>query len=329
MRRRRDFGSRNYQPQHNRNGYDDTRATEATHHRDVLRRIAKETLKVIPDITKQLSPSINVYHSTKLSCEDLPRLQPRYCPAFPERASIRVLNEDTLNAAIQISQFMRTGGTNPHLHDPRPLIINFASYKKPGGGWLNGAVAQKEAICHRSSLAVSLDESDYPLALDEAIYTPYIVVLRSDMASGYRLLFPHTPAKDLPLFSTITLAAIYRPRVQTFDVKDNHGGDSRSRPQWRKKQVFALDRHRNTTKDKMRLALRIVAIHRHRLLVLGALGCGVYGNPPEDVAHCWLEVLKEDEFSGHWWKGAWFAVYDSRNEGNYATFNRVLSGRQV
>ncbi|KAB8277751.1 hypothetical protein BDV30DRAFT_204935 [Aspergillus minisclerotigenes] len=196
MPRRRDYGSRNYQHQRNHNGYD-TRATEATHRRDVLRRTSKETLKVIPVITRQLSPSINVYHSTKPSCEDLPRLHPRYCPAFPERASIRVLNEDTLNTAIQISQVMRTGGINPRVHDPRPLIINFASYKKPGGGWLNGAVAQEEAICYRSSLAVSLDERDYPVALDEAIYSPSVVVLRDDMASGHRLLFPHTPAKDL------------------------------------------------------------------------------------------------------------------------------------
>ncbi|KAE8311157.1 hypothetical protein BDV41DRAFT_589824 [Aspergillus transmontanensis] len=320
MPRRRDFRSRNYQHQRNHNGYD-TRATEATRRRDVLRQTAKETLNVIPDITRQLSSSINVYHSTKLFCEDLHHLHPRYCPAFPECASIRVLNEDTLNAAIQISRFMRTGGINPLLHDPRPLISNFASYKKPGGGWLNGAVAQEEAICYRSSLAVSLDERDYPLELDEAIYTPSVVVLRSDMASSHRLLFPHTPAKDLPLVSAITLAAMYRPRVQTFDVKDNHGdsGNSRPRLQWREKQVFASDRHRNTTKDKMRLALRIAATRRHRLLVLGALGCGVYENPPRI----------SPTFSGHWWMEVWFAVYDPRNEGNYATFDRVLSGKMV
>ncbi|KAK6815525.1 hypothetical protein RU639_008931 [Aspergillus parasiticus] len=276
MPRRREFVSRNYQHQRNHNGYD-TKATEATHRRDVLRRTAKETLNVIPDITRQLSPSINVYHSAKLSCEDLPRLHPRNCPAFPERASIRVLNEDTLNAAIQISRFMRTGGINPRLHDPRPLIINFANYKKPGGGWLNGAVAQEEAICYRSSLAASIDERDYPLELDEAIYTPSVVVLRDDMDSGHRLLFPHTPAKNLPLVSAITLAAMYRPRMQTFDVKDNHGDSESTR----------------------------------------------------DIAHCWLEVLKEDEFSGHWWMEVWFAVYDPRNEGNYATFDRVLSGKMV
>jgi hypothetical protein len=41
--------------------------------------------------------------------------------------------------------------------------------------------------------------------------------------------------------------------------------------------------------------LRLAAYSHHRSLVLGALGYGaLYGNPPEDVAHCGLEVVREE-----------------------------------
>jgi uncharacterized protein (TIGR02452 family) len=79
----------------------------------------------------------------------------------------------------------------------------------------------------------------------------------------------------------------------------------------------------------MRLALRIAAFNKHSMLVLGALGCGVYANPPAEVAKCWLEVLKEDEFRGNWWHKVHFAVYDSKNEGIFETFRQILDGEEV
>ncbi|KAH6622563.1 hypothetical protein F5144DRAFT_594897 [Chaetomium tenue] len=114
------------------------------------------------------------------------------------------------------------------------------------------------------------------------------------------------------------IAALRNPRTQTFRLA---GGV--------RKTVFQSDTDRDLTKRNMRLVLRIAAHHRHRHLVLGALGCGVYANPPEDVAHCWLEVLREDEFSGGWWRQICFAVFDPSGTGNYDVFRRVLHDQQV
>lgn len=81
----------------------------------------------------------------------------------------------------------------------------------------------------------------------------------------------------------------------------------------------------------MRLVLRMAASKGHTSIVLGALGCGAFENPPEDVAHCWLEVLREDEFSGNWWKDVVFAVYDSNDtqDGNFNIFRTILHGKEV
>lgn len=98
--------------------------------------------------------------------------------------------------------------------------------------------------------------------------------------------------------------------------------------------VFRHAADRDLTKAKMRLALRAAAragSGSHELLVLGALGCGAFRNPPGEVARCWLEVLDgEAEFAGgRWFREIWFAVLDRRNEGNFDVFERVLGGREV
>ncbi|KAJ6018052.1 hypothetical protein N7451_001431 [Penicillium sp. IBT 35674x] len=222
------------------------------------------------------------------------------------------------------------------------MIINFASHRKPGGGWLNGAMAQEESICYRSSLSLSLDHSYYPLALDELIYSPYILIMRSDLASGHTLLeLPCATPQDLPVVSGITIAAVHQPAVQTvmidnpsirvskYTLCSHCGSPSPSSSRHCTRQVFARERDIELTKTKMRLALRAAALNGHVLLVLGALGCGVYANPPAEIAKFWLEVLSEHEFEGNWWREVYFAVYDSKNKGTFETFKEVLDGKKV
>jgi uncharacterized protein (TIGR02452 family) len=190
-----------------------------------------------------------------------------------------------------------------------------ASDKHPGGGWLRGSSAQEEALCYRSSLSLSLHESYYPWEPLDALYTKDVVIIRSSKADGHRLLWPEKRADQLPVASVISVAGIRQPALSTGGDKDG--------------QMFDSESERSLTKDKMRLALRIAARQGHEMLVLGALGCGAFGNPPQDVARCWLDVLQEDEFQGGWWSGIWYAVFDARNEGNFAVFNEILGSKTV
>ncbi|KAK4136105.1 hypothetical protein BT67DRAFT_461131 [Trichocladium antarcticum] len=286
-----------------------------------------ETLEASRDALQKLNNTDAEAVSTarKSTLYTLRRLDPNLCPNYPHPATIRVINQDTLSAAIDISSrpSPRTPGENP-----RPLVVNFANRHRPGGGWLNGAVAQEEALCYRSTLALSLNPRHYPLARDEALYSAHVMVLREEMAHGHGLL--QVPVSLLPVVSAVTVAAIRNPEVRTFVLPAPQAGNAgTATATTRKKHVFALDRDRNATKDKMRLALRLAVCHGHGELVLGAMGCGVFANPPEDVAHCWLEVLREDEFAGNWWREVCFAVFDATGEGNYEVFKQVLDGRQV
>ncbi|KXX76201.1 hypothetical protein MMYC01_201560 [Madurella mycetomatis] len=92
---------------------------------------------------------------------------------------------------------------------------------------------------------------------------------------------------------------------------------------------FAHPADRALTKDKMRLCLRMAATKGHTMLVLGALGCGAFKNPPQEIANCWMEVLSGEEVAGGWFKEIWFAVYDRRNEGNFEIFKDMFDGKVV
>ena len=75
-------------------------------------------------------------------------------------------------------------------------VLNFASATNPGGGVTRGSSAQEEAICRCSSLYFNLREKRMwegfyaphraqknPLHNDDCIYTPGVVVFKSDTAA--------------------------------------------------------------------------------------------------------------------------------------------------
>ncbi|KAK4206851.1 hypothetical protein QBC37DRAFT_434341 [Rhypophila decipiens] len=362
-----------------------------------LRAIAQETVSILPGRVKTISRAPCASKFEKFTLNDLRRLDPNDCPSFPKAATIRVINSDTFYAAIPLIkhgsvqstpvdealevslQYLAENGLNPQplpVFKP-PVVVNFANRHEPGGGWLNGAMAQEEELFFRSSLSLSLnkDAVGYPLRTPEAVYSPHVFIFRNSYADGHGLL-AHTELMHLtPEVSVLSVAAINGPEVEKVVVQSRVPGtkafklssspfklssspfqkpgsvvkvededeDSEMSGTGEKdsssplpglpptKKWFKHNRERNLTKDKMRLVLRKAASEGHTSIVLGALGCGVFGNPPEDVANCWLEVLKEDEFSGNWWDEVVFAVMDSGNaqDGNYNIFRNVLDGKKV
>jgi uncharacterized protein (TIGR02452 family) len=274
-----------------------------------LAGIAAETRTVLPSILAKL-PDIHASKSERIFLDTLPRLTTSECPrrTADYEAKIHVVNEDSFNVAIRIGGALPPGSA-------RVAVLNMASHANPGGGWLSGALAQEEALCYRSSLALSLHRRYYPWKQHMGVYSPDVVIIRGDMPSGHKLLDPAT-VTNLPVVSVLGIAALRCPPTRRIRENTLAGPVER--------EVFAKDSDRVMTKDKMRLCLRMAARKGHTNLVLGALGCGAFKNPRREVAECWLEVLREQEFRGGWWDGIWFAVYDRKNEGNFEVFEELL-----
>ncbi|KAI5819729.1 hypothetical protein BZA77DRAFT_241304 [Pyronema omphalodes] len=227
-------------------------------------------------------------------------LDPNSCPGLGT-CSVIVEEIDTLDCALKL---LRDGGGGVG-------VLNMASAFLRGGGWLEGTTAQEEQICYRSTLAVTLKAEYYPLpdvypeepgyeATDEVgcVFSPEVVVNRRGEEGGYEEL----PEEEIRVVAVISMAGV--------DLRGWEG--------WNQ-EVEGIKR------DKIRLILRVAARRGCRKLVLGALGCGVFRCPPEEVADVFRGVLREKEFKG-WWEEVRFAVLGKQN---YGAFWSVLNGVEV
>ncbi|OWA35923.1 TIGR02452 family protein [Saccharibacillus sp. O16] len=169
-------------------------------------------------------------------------------------------------------------------------VLNFASAKNAGGGFLNGAMAQEEALAASSGLYPSqLKHPNYyksnrasgtMMYTHHAIYSPDVVFFRNE---NFELSLPLTYA------SVLTLPAV------------NYGEVLR--------QVEDSVRAKAVMLERMRLALAIFAERGDRSLVLGAYGCGVFGNDPAEVADWWRRLLDGEGWAVHFDRVT-FAVLD-------------------
>lgn len=305
-----------------------------------LKKIADETKAELPKVLSTI-PQFDATASSCHNLKDLDKLDPAKCPGFA-KTRIQVVDMDSFDAALSLDPtYTVHEHLNPGARDRPPqdedmdidtycdykdpnariikpvAVLNLASERSPGGGWQNGALAQEECLCYRSSLYLSLHDSYYRLPSLSAIYTPNVVLIRNAMSAGHTLLTPTVLPKDLPVTSVISIAALRRPKLSD------------------DKKSFCNEGTRAETKRKIRVVLRIAAVAGHTRLVLGALGCGVFANPPQDVARCFAEVLQEPEFKGGWWEAVTFAVLDNvvgggkDGDGNFGVFYRMLDGEEV
>jgi uncharacterized protein (TIGR02452 family) len=189
-----------------------------------------------------------------------------------------VTNESTLQAARRLVD----GGH-------RPAALNFASAKNPGGGFLSGARAQEESLARCSGLYACLDGNpmyDFHRQRHDAMYTSYAV---------------YSP--DVPVFRADDGTLLEEPYLCAFITA----------PAANAKVVLERDRSRraevtSAMAERVRKALTIAQVHGHDALVLGAWGCGVFGNDPKEIAGLFAEAL-QGPFRGAFARVA-FAVLD-------------------
>lgn len=184
-------------------------------------------------------------------------------------------------------------------------VLNFASAKNPGGGFINGAMAQEESLAASSCLYNTLiaHETYYKnnracntmMYTNHAIYSPDIVFFRD---GSFRLLEKPVTA------SVLTLPAVNMGQVLL------------------KGEDAALAKQ--AMRERMKLALAIFASQKCSHLILGAYGCGVFRNDPNEVAAWWRELL--DEFFPDHFQTVVFAVLDkSPSQSCIAPFHGIFS----
>jgi len=189
------------------------------------------------------------------------------------------------------------------------LVLNFANPVNPGGGVRRGARAQEEDLCRKSSLLFSL-ESDYAQR-----YYRYNKSLHTYMGSDAIILTPNVEIiKDVNgdlleesvIVSVMTCAA---PMI-------TQGMEGLNDEQY--KELFY---------NRICGMLKCAAYWGYQALVLGAFGCGAFGNDAKLVSDLFYKALKEFNYDGmrakDFFRRIDFAVLDKTpGQYNFNEFNR-------
>ncbi|MFV8184972.1 TIGR02452 family protein [Streptomyces sp. AF1B] len=181
----------------------------------------------------------------------------------PSVSSVDTFFEVTGESSLEAAR--RLGG--------RVAVLNFASARNPGGGYLNGAQAQEEALCRASALYTCLvgvrQFYDHhrahrdPFYTDRVIHSPAVPVFRDDRG---RLL-------DAPCTAGFLTAAAPNAGVIRRTAPDRAG---------------ELPRALTVRAERV---LETAAVEGYSRLVLGAWGCGVFQNDPAQVAGAFRALL--------------------------------------
>ena len=216
-----------------------------------------------------------------------------------KKTMIKVNNETTLKAARRLKE--------EESYD-KVVCLNFASAKHPGGGFLNGSSAQEESLARSSALypcIKQMDEMyeanknyDSALYLDYMIYSPQVPVFRRD--DGHLLDKPYK-------VSFVTSPAVNAGVVCSRESKEN------------------IAKIGDKMKERIEKILSISVVNDADALVLGAFGCGVFKNDPEEVANYFRQLIIEDDRFNSYFQKLVFAVLDrSQKKTTYNIFKRKL-----
>lgn len=179
------------------------------------------------------------------------------------RGSVERKDRDCLSAAI-IEKI-----TDPDLDI---TILNFASFTQPGGGYLNGAMAQEESLCSESNLYEILNSKQLEdfykynrqnkkagLYESRAIFTPEVKFTRDGEDFRFNVLTCAAPNYNYAISQGISPKVVeetYRRRVQ--------------------------------------FIYNILDIEHQDRLIAGAWGCGVFGNSLEFAIRCFEDCATVD-----------------------------------
>ena len=189
-----------------------------------------------------------------------------------EPSRIMLRNQDTLEAAFELHQ--RRKETEKPV-----LILNFANPHRPGGGIRSKPGTQEEHLCVKTTLLCSLETEEacpfYQTNLDcgtqaqtdTILYSPNTVVIRNPDLSLREDPFP---------IAVMTVSAPIVSRMERSELADLE----------------------NILRNRIYGIIRTAIEEGYTRLVLGAWGCGNFGNDPDLVAKLFHNVLMEHNKDG-------------------------------
>lgn len=240
--------------------------------RDSLSKIAMDTVMTL-DIGNYVAPSGDMVAFEEMLDEARdgtltfaptdPIQLPTVKGTYPTKIS--VVNQGTLEAAKDLYDLGHS-----------PAVLNFASAKNPGGGFMAGAQAQEECLARATGLYSCIvgnpmyayhRRNPSPLYSPFVIFSPLVPVIKDSQGT-----YLEEPWKVGIITSPAPNAGVYRRSPE-----------------------FPGDPEETVAKVYHRRVERVLAAASHMgvtSLVLGAWGCGVFGCDPDMAAESFRDHLQ-------------------------------------
>lgn len=222
-----------------------------------------------------------------------------FCPAIGAdvNTQISVKNIDSVTAIFDQTKDIS-----------KIAVLDFASFKEPGGKFIEGSKAQEECLCHASNL--------YNILSSKAIMNDYYnkntgntyELYKNKMIIIQKIIYLSPDKIKYPFNRFATTIVCAAPNVKAA------------------KNYFHVEDHvcEKAIYDRISYMLRVVSNNENiSTLILGAFGCGVFGNDPILVAKCFKYVIETE--LPHRFKNIVFAIPGNPNtDANYLAFKQIF-----
>ncbi len=160
------------------------------------------------------------------------------------------------------------------------LVLNMASFTTPGGRTRDGAGAQEEDLCRRTSLLLSLESEDAKK------YYDFNNAKKTHMGSDGVIISPNvevikdSSAKNMSEPFAISVMSCAAPMIRM-------GLEGMSKQEYEEmyyNRIYGM--------------LSVAASQKYRHLILGAFGCGIFGNDAAVVSDLFYRAIKEFTYAG-------------------------------
>lgn len=219
---------------------------------------------------------------------------------YEGEADVKETERKTLQCSVEdldsVRAVMKYGGS-------RCAVLNFASYKNPGGMFINGSIAQEECLCH-------------------ALY------LYNVLRQFQHIYYDQNKTR---LNKTLyTNKALYTPDVMFFDGEKKVQCDvitcaAPNISAGRKYQNVPDSVNTEALRSRIQFVLDIAKDNQVDTLILGAFGCGVFGQDAAEVARIFKEYLTTTHSC---FDRVVFAVPDGTNS-NYKAFCQTFKKIEI
>ena len=210
-------------------------------------------------------------------------IHPRY-GSTPGKREVTVLDTDPVSAIFHFDLWQP---------DKKMALLSFANFNRPGGDFLQGAVDQEALLCLDSNLCNILHDEKFKdfyeenheltnhyLYADRGLYIPDVAFVRSPVVLPADVISVTFP-KKLDLVPEEQNNTAVRSRIRyVLDMAEENGVD---------------------------------------LLVLGAFGCGPFGQDPVKVAEAFRDCLMEENYR---FEKVIFPIF--RDKASFESFKKVF-----